>query len=152
MAVDLRLKNRTDQVFSDYTEKFVGNSIVFEGCLLPHKIEARDKQIIRFVSGGRRYIGYELKRDGAYVRGVIRYRPLEKANPGNIALSMAKFDASIGSEAKKRPHKRAVSDSNVEEIRGLSKQGFSKKDIAKKFKIHPTTVYNIVNNKGAYAE
>lgn len=41
---------------------------------------------------------------------------------------------------------------NFEEIRGLSKQGFSKKDIAKKFKIHPKTVYNIVNNKGAYAE
>lgn len=152
MWVELSIKSSFKEVFSDYEEKYIGNSIVFEGCLLPHKEKARDKQVIRFVSGGRRYIGYELKRDGAYVRGVIRYRPLEKANPDNIELSMAKFDASIGSEAKKRPHKRAVSDSNVEEIRGLSKQGFSKKDIAKKFKIHPTTVYNIVNNKGAYAE
>lgn len=68
MAIDLRLKNRTDQVFSDYEESFVGNSIVFEGCLLPHNERARDKQIIRFVSGGRRYIGYELERDGTFVK------------------------------------------------------------------------------------
>lgn len=115
MKIDLGLDKRTDQVFSDYEEKFVGNYIVFEGCLLPHNERARDKKIIRFISGGRRYIGYELKRDGAYVKGVIRYRALAEADPEFIEKSIAKIEAAIGRAPSTRPHTRAVNDAQIEE-------------------------------------
>lgn len=124
MAIDLSLKNRTDQVFSDYEEKFVGNSIVFEGYLLPHNVRARDKQIIRFVSGGRRYIGYELKRDGPYVKGSIRY-------------------------CAYRPF---FTKQDWAKVRLLKSKGIKQVDIAQYFGISEAVVSRIVNKKGVYAE
>lgn len=133
MDIDLSLKNRTDQVFSDYTEKFVGNSIVFEGYLLPHNIEARDKQIIRFIGGGRRYIGYELERDGAYVRGVIMYRPYQ---PEPVSENKGvKLD-----------------DETVKRIRELRKENLSQYKIAEIVGSTQTTVSKVLHRKGAYAE
>ena len=124
MAIDLSLKNRTDQVFSDYEEKFVGNSIVFEGCLLPHNARARDKQIIRFVSCGRRYIGYEIKRDGAYVKGRIKY-----------------YD-----------YRPFFTRKDWEKVRLLNSKGVKQIDIALYFGISQAAVSRIVNKKGVYAE
>ncbi len=124
MAVDLRLKNRTDQVFSDYTEKFVGNSIVFEGYLLPHNVAARDKQIIRFVSGGRRYLSCELERDGAYVKGRIKY-----------------YD-----------YRPFFTRKDWEKVRLLNSKGVKQIDIALYFGISQAAVSRIVNKKGVYAE
>ena len=68
MKIDLGLDKRIDEVFMEYTESFIGNSIVFEGCLLDEYVDAIDYAIIRFVSGGRRYLSYELDREGAYVK------------------------------------------------------------------------------------
>ena len=124
MDIDLSLKNRTDQVFSDYTEKFVGNSIVFEGYLLPHNVAARDKQIIRFISGGRRYLSYELKRDGAYVKGRIRY-------------------------CSYRPF---FTKQDWPKVRLLKSKGLKQVDIAQYFGISEAVVSRIVNKKGVYAE
>lgn len=133
MDIDLSLKNRTDQVFSDYTEKFVGNSIVFEGCLLPHNERARDKQIIRFVSGGRRYLSYELDREGAYVKGVINYKPYQ---PEPISENKGvKLD-----------------DETVKRIRELRKENLSQDKIAEIVGSTQTTVSKVLHRKGAYAE
>lgn len=167
MAIDLRLKNRTDQVFSEYEEKFVGNSIVFEGCLLPHNKKARDKQIIRFVSGGRRYVTYRLDRDGDFVRGWIRYRPADSADPKNIDLSISKMEEAIGQAPNKRPKikaddkvkkpkkpskKRVADDELAKKMQDMYKAGATQVSLAKKFDINKKTVYLIVNKKGAYAE
>ena len=124
MAIDLSLKNRTDQVFSDYEEKFVGNSIVFEGCLLPHNEQARDTQVIRFVSGGRKYLSYELERDGAYVKGRIKY-----------------YD-----------YRPFFTRKDWEKVRLLKSKGIKQVDIAQYFGISDDVVSRIVNRKGAYAE
>ncbi len=133
MAIDLSLKNRTDQVFSSYEEQFVGNSIVFEGCLLPHNARARDKQIIRFVSGGRRYLSYELDREGAYVKGVINYKPYQ---PEPISENKGvKLD-----------------DETVKRIRELRKENLSQYKIAEIVGSTQTTVSKVLHRKGAYAE
>lgn len=152
MAIDLSLKNRTDQVFSDYEEKFVGNSIVFEGYLLPHNQEARDAQVIRFISGGRRCLSYELERDGAYVRGVIRYRALAEADPEFIEKSIAKIEAAIGRAPSTRPHTRAVNDAQIDRIRSMHASGMSQRAIARDIGIHYMIVNKIINKKGAYVE
>lgn len=124
MAMNLSLDKRTDQVFSSYEEQFVGNSIIFKGCLLPHNERARDKQIIRFVSGGRRYIGYELERNGAYVKGRIRY-------------------------CAYRPF---FTRKDWEKVRLLKSKGVKQIDIALYFGISEAAVSRIVNRKGVYAE
>lgn len=124
MAIDLRLDKRTDQVFMEYEESFVGNSIVFEGCLLPHNVRARDKQIIRFVSGGRRYLSYELERDGAYVKGRIKY-----------------YD-----------YRPFFTRKDWEKVRLLNSKGVKQIDIALYFGISQAAVSRIVNKKGVYAE
>ena len=169
MAVKLSLDKRIDEVFSEYKERFVGNSIVFEGCLLPHNERARDKQIMRFVSGGRRYLGYEIKRDGAYVKGVIRYRPLAHRNPRSVEIGLSRMDLAIEQEPKKRPKtkadsddqiktpkkpgkKRAVDDELAVKIRDMYKDGATQVSIAKKFYLNKKTVNLVVNKKGAYAE
>ena len=152
MAIDLSLKNRTDQVFSEYEEQFVGNSIVFEGCLLPHNVRARDTQIVRFVSGGRRYLTYDLDRDGGFVRGVIRYRALDESDPDIIEISIAKIEAAIGRAPRKMPQTRAVNDAQIDKIRLLHAKGLSQRVIARDMDIHYMTVWKIINKKGAYAE
>lgn len=155
MAIDLRLKNRTDQVFSEYEEKFVGNSIVFEGCLLPHNVRARDTQIVRFVSGGRRYLTYDLDRDGGFVRGVIRYRALDETDPESIEKSIAETEHDIAKDnenPKSSGAPRAADDEIVDRIRALYEGGASLRSIAKEFYLSYKTVNFIVNKKGAYAE
>lgn len=66
MKITLGLEKRIDEVFDDYEENFVGNYLYFEGCLLNEYVDAIDYAIIRFVSDGRRYLGYEIDREGAY--------------------------------------------------------------------------------------
>mgnify|MGYP002713975453 CR=1 FL=1 len=133
MAINLRLDKRTDQVFMEYTEAFVGNSIVFEGYLLPHNQEARDAQVIRFVSGGRRYLGYEIDREGAYVKGVINYKPYQ---PEPISENKGvKLD-----------------DETVKRIRELRKENLSQDKIAEIVGSTQTTVSKVLHRKGAYAE
>lgn len=124
MAVNLGLDKRIDEVFSEYEEKYIDNSIVFEGCLLPHNKKARDKQIIRFISGGRRYIGYDLERDGDYVKGKIRYCAF-------------------------RP---SFTRKDWEKVRLLKSKGVKQIDIALYFGISQAAVSRIVNKKGVYAE
>lgn len=124
MDIDLSLKNRTDQVFSSYEEQFVGNAIVFEGCLLPHNQEAKDAQVIRFISGGRRYSSYELERDGAYVKGRIKY-----------------YD-----------YRPFFTRQDWEKVRLLKSKGVKQVDIAHYFGISEAAVSRIVNRKGVYAE
>lgn len=124
MAVSLGLDKRIDEVFSDYSERFVGNSIVFEGCLLTQYEKVKDAYVIRFISGGRRYIGYEIKRDGAYVKGKIRYCAL-------------------------RP---SFTRKDWEKVRLLKSKGIKQVDIAQYFGISACIVSRIVNRKGAYAE
>ena len=124
MAINFSLDKRTDQVFSSYEEQFVGNSIVFEGCLLPHNAKARDAQVIRFISGGRRYLSYELERDGAYVKGRIKY-----------------YD-----------YRPFFTRKDWEKVRLLKSKGVKQIDIALYFGISQAAVSRIVNRKGAYAE
>lgn len=152
MWVELSIKSSVKDVFSDYEEKFVGNSIVFEGCLLPHKIEARDEQVIRFVSGGRKYLSYELERDGAYVKGVIRYRPMPLPKPKSIESCIAKIEAAIGKAPSTRDKRRAADDDQVDKIRLLHDKGVSQRAIARYFGIHYSTISKIINKKGVYAE
>lgn len=124
MAVNLGLDKRIDEVFSEYEEKFVGNSIFFEGYLLDNNELASDTMIIRFISGGRRYIGYELERDGAYLKGWIRYCAYR---PSFTRQDWAK-------------------------VRLLKSKGVKQVDIAQYFGISADVVSRIVNKKGAYAE
>nr|DAU82944.1 MAG TPA: putative transcriptional regulator [Caudoviricetes sp.] len=133
MAINLSLDKRTDQVFSSYEEQFVGNYLYFEGCLLDEYVDAIDYEIIRFVSGGRRYLGYELERDGAYVKGVIRYRPYQ---PEPISENKGvKLD-----------------DETVKRIRELRKENLSQYKIAEIVGSTQTTVSKVLHRKGAYAE
>lgn len=124
MAVNLSLDKRSDEVFSYYEEQFVGNSIVFEGYLLAECEQAIDARVIKFISGGRRYIGYELERDGAYIKGKIRYCAL-------------------------RP---SFTRKDWEKVRLLKSKGIKQVDIAQYFGISADVVARIVNRKGAYAE
>lgn len=150
--IDLRLHKRTDEVFSKYEEMIVSKAIVFEGVLLPHNARASDKQVIWFLSGWSRYVSYELERDGAYVRGWIRYRPAESDDTKNIEQAMSKLEEAIGQVSKKRPQTRAASDEQVDEIRSMHARGMSQRAIARDFGIHYMIVHNIVNRKGAYAD
>ncbi|MBM0046850.1 hypothetical protein JNO63_07065 [Anaerococcus sp. mt242] len=124
MAINLKLHYSFNQVFSSYEERYVGNSIIFEGCLKPHNQEAKDAQVIRFISGGRRYLDYELERDGAYVKGRIRYYAYR---PFFTRQDWAK-------------------------VRLLKSKGVKQVDIAHYFGISEAAVSRIVNRKGAYAE
>lgn len=162
MAVNLRLDKRTDEVFSEYDERIVSKAIVFEGTLLPQNARASDRQVIWFLSGGSRYVSYELERDGAYVKGVIRYRPLQHANPRgiDIAIAIGRLEEVIGEvasdeqvKAPKRPgKKRAVDDELAKTIRDMYRDGETQVSIAKKFYLNKKTVNFVVNKKGAYAE
>lgn len=133
MKIDLGLDKRTDEVFMEYTESFIGNSIVFEGCLLNEYVDAIDYAIIRFVSGGRRYLGYEIDREGAYVKGVINYKPYQ---PEPISENKGvKLD-----------------DETVKRIRELRKENLSQDKIAEIVGSTQTTVSKVLHRKGAYAE
>ena len=133
MKIDLGLDKRIDEVFMEYTESFIGNSIVFEGCLLDEYVDAIDYAIIRFVSGGRRYLGYEIDREGAYVKGVINYKPYQ---PEPISENKGvKLD-----------------DETVKRIRELRKENLSQDKIAEIVGSTQTTVSKILHRKGAYAE
>lgn len=133
MKIDLGLDKRTDEVFMEYTESFIGNSIVFEGCLLDEYVDAIDYAIIRFVSGGRRYLGYEIDREGAYVKGVINYKPYQ---PEPIS--------------EKKGVK--LDDETVKRIRELRKENLSQYKIAEIVGSTQTTVSKVLHRKGAYAE
>lgn len=124
MAINLSLDKRVDEVFSEYEERFVGNSIFFEGYLLAEYEQAIDARVIKFISGGRRYIGYELERDGAYIKGKIRYCAL-------------------------RP---SFTKQDWEKVRLLKSKGIKQVDIAQYFGISADVVSRIVNRKGVYAE
>lgn len=124
MAVNLSLDKRIDEAFSEYEERFVGNSIFFEGYLLDNNERASDTMIIRFISGGRRYIGYDLERDGDYVKGRIRYCAYR---PSFTMQDWAK-------------------------VRLLKSKGVKQVDIAQYFGISAGVVSRIVNRKGVYAE
>lgn len=133
MKIDLGLDKRIDEVFMEYTESFIGNSIVFEGCLLNEYVDAIDYAIIRFVSGGRRYLGYEIDREGAYVKGVINYKPYQ---PEPISENKGvKLD-----------------DETVKRIRELRKENLSQDKIAEIVGSTQTTVSKVLHRKGAYAE
>lgn len=133
MKIDLGLDKRIDEVFMEYTESFIGNSIVFEGCLLNEYVDAIDYEIIRFVSGGRRYLGYEIDREGAYVKGVINYKPYQ---PEPISENKGvKLD-----------------DETVKRIRELRKENLSQYKIAEIVGSTQTTVSKVLHRKGAYAE
>lgn len=152
MAINLKLHYSFNQVFSSYEERYVGNSIIFEGFLLPHNKKARDTQIVRFVSGGRRYLTYDLDRDGVFVRGVIRYGALAESDPESIEVSIAKIEAAIGRAPRKIPQTRAVNDAQIDKIRFFHANGMSQRAIATEMDIHYMTVWKIINKKGAYAE
>ena len=152
MKIDLSLDKRTDEVFSEYEERIVDKAIVFEGTLLPQNAKASDSRVIWFLSGGSRYVSYELDRDGAYVRGWIRYRPAAKSDPKGIEVTISKMEESIGRVSKKRPKTRGASDEQVDKIRAMHANGMSQRAIARDCGIHYTTVGKIVNYKGAYAE
>lgn len=124
MAVNLSLDKRIDEAFSECEERFVGNSIFFEGYLLDNNERASDTMIIRFISGGRRYIGYDLERDGAYVRGRIRY-------------------------CAYRPF---FTKQDWPKVRLLKSKGIKQADTAQYFGISEAVVSRIVNKKGVYAE
>ncbi len=86
MAVNLKLHYSFNQVFSSYEERYLGNSIIFEGCLKPRFANASNFSLIKFVSGGRRYVTYRLDRDNDFVRGVIRYGVLIVLMPEMIRV------------------------------------------------------------------
>ena len=133
MAIDLSLDKRIDEVFMEYTESFVGNYIVFEGYLLAEYEQAIDARIIRFISGGRRYLGYEIDREGAYVKGVINYKPYQ---PEPVSENKGvKLD-----------------DETVKRIRELRKENLSQYKIAEIVGSTQTTVSKVLHRKGAYAE
>lgn len=167
MTRKLTLDLSFNQVFTDYSEVFCGNSMLFEGCLRPCFEGVSNFNLIRFVSGGRRYVTYRLDRDGAYVRGVIRYRALAEADPKNIDLSISKMEEAIGQAPNKRPKikaddkvkkpkkpskKRVADDELAKKMQDMYKAGATQVSLAKKFDINKKTVYLIVNKKGAYAE
>ncbi|WP_262123413.1 helix-turn-helix domain-containing protein [Anaerococcus sp. Marseille-Q5996] len=152
MTRKLTLSLSFNQVFTDYSEVFVGNSLRFEGCLKPCFEGVSNFNLIRFVSGGRRYVTYRLDRDGDFVRGVIRYRALAEADPEFIEVSIAKMEAAIGRAPRKMPQTRAVNDAQIDKIRLLHASGMSQRDIARDMDIHYMTVGRIINRKGAYAE
>ena len=133
MKIDLGLDKRIDEVFMEYTESFVGNYIVFEGYLLAEYEQAIDARIIRFISGGRRYLGYEIDREGAYVKGVINYKPYQ---PDPIS--------------EKKGVK--LDDETVKRIRELRKENLSQYKIAEIVGSTQTTVSKVLHRKGAYAE
>ena len=133
MAIDLSLDKRTDEVFSKYEEKIVDKAIVFEGTLLPNNAKASDSRVIWFLSGGSRYVSYELDRDGAYVKGVINYKPYQ---PEPISENKGvKLD-----------------DETVKRIRELRKENLSQYKIAEIVGATQTTVSKVLHRKGAYAE
>nr|DAM67734.1 MAG TPA: putative transcriptional regulator [Caudoviricetes sp.] len=133
MKIDLGLDKRIDEVFMEYTESFIGNSVVFEGCLLNEYVDAIDYAVIRFVSGGRRYLGYEIDHEGAYVKGVINYKPYQ---PEPISENKGvKLD-----------------DETVKRIRELRKENLSQYKIAEIVGSTQTTVSKVLHRKGAYAE
>lgn len=152
MSKKLTLSLSFNQVFDDYSEVFVGNSLRFEGCLRPCFEGVSNFNLIRFVSGGRRYVTYRLDRDDDFVKGVIRYRALAEADPEFIEVSIAKIEAAIGRAPRKMPQTRAVNDAQIDKIRLLHASGMSQRDIARDMDIHHTTVGKIINKKGAYAE
>lgn len=133
MGIDLNLDQKNDEVFDDYEEMFVGNYLYFEGCLLNEYVDAIDYAVIRFVSGGRRYLGYEIDREGAYVKGVINYKPYQ---PEPIS--------------EKKGVK--LDDETVKRIRELRKENLSQYKIAEIVGSTQTTVSKVLHRKGAYAE
>lgn len=164
---NLTLNLSFNEVFDDFSEVFVGNSLRFEGCLKPCFEGVSNFSLIKFVSGGRRYLTYDLDRDGVFVRGWIRYRPAEFADPKNIDLSISKMEEAIGQAPNKRPKikaddkvkkpkkpskKRVADDELAKKMQDMYKAGATQVSLAKKFDINKKTVYLIVNKKGAYAE
>lgn len=168
MKIDLGLDKRIDEVFSEYEERIVDKAIVFEGTLLPQNARASDSRVILFLSGGSRYVSYELERDGAYVKGWIRYRSAAKSDPKGINLAITKMEEAIGQAPKKRPKtraasdkvknpkkpgkKRAADDELAKKMQDMYKAGATQVSLAKRFDINKKTVCLIVNKKGAYAE
>lgn len=133
MKITLGLDQNIDEVFGDYEENFVGNYLYFEGYLLDEYVDAIDYGVIRFVSGGRRYLGYEIDRDGAYVKGVINYKPYQ---PEPISENKGvKLD-----------------DETVKRIRELRKENLSQDKIAEIVGSTQTTVSKVLHRKGVYAE
>lgn len=156
MTRKLSLNLSFNEVFDDYREVFVGNSLRFEGCLRPCFEGVSNFNLIRFVSGGRRYVTYRLDRDDDFVRGVIRYGALDEADPRNIDRAISKMEEAIGEVPKKRPKrsgkKRVADDELAKKMQDMYKAGATQVSLAKKFDINKKTVYLIVNKKGAYAE
>lgn len=155
MTRKLSLDLSFNQVFDDYSEVFVGNSLRFEGCLKPCFANASNFSLIKFVSGGRRYVTYRLDRDDDFVKGVIRYRALDEADPEFVENSIAEIEHDIAKDnenPKSSGAPRAADDEMVDRIRALYEGGASIRSIAKEFYLSYKTVNFIVNRKGAYAE
>lgn len=133
MAVNLKLYYSFNQVFSSYEERYLGNSIIFEGCLKPRFANASNFSLIKFVSGGRRYVTYRLDRDGDYFNGSITYRPYE---PEPVSENRG----------------RRLNDDVVKKIKELKKEGLPQTKIADIVGVGRSSVHSVVNKKGAYAE
>ena len=143
MARKLSLVLSFNQVFNDYREVFVGNSMLFEGCLKPAFTNASNFSLIKFVNGGRRYVTYRLDRDDDFVRGSITYRPYD---PESVSENQG---IRMDDETNKRIR---LDDETIKRIRKLRKENLSQVEIAKKVESSQTTVSNVLNKKGAYAE
>lgn len=143
MTKKLTLNLSFNQVFDDYSEVFVGNSLRFEGCLRPCFEGVSNFNLIRFVSGGRRYVTYRLDRDGDFVRGSITYRPYD---PESVSENQG---IRMDDETNKRFR---LDDETIKRIRKLRKENLSQVEIAKKVGSSQTTVSNVLKKKGAYAE
>lgn len=133
MAIKLKLSKSFGDVFSSYTERYKGNYIFFEGEIKKGYKTVTNGQLIRFISGGRRYMDYKLERDGTHFKGWVRYYPYKPC------------------EDKRSCKGRKLSKATIDEIRDLYKQGYSKVEIAAITGVSRPSVSKITNNKGCYS-
>ncbi len=62
----------SEEVFSEYQEEFIDNSVFFTGRLKTCYKDMTDKELIEAVDGGRLNKGYDLTRNGLRVEGFVK--------------------------------------------------------------------------------
>lgn len=121
-------------VFKNYQEKWYKDRLIFSGELNEMFSDAHEDDIIRFISGGRKYKECSLTRCENDIEGWILHYSYEELNTltnyhnGRIKIS----------------HKLA------NEVRQLYKEGLTQKTIAQDVGISESTIYAIINHKGRF--
>lgn len=142
----IRLYYSTKAVFKAYSERLTIKSTSFSGVLRDVYADENDDVLIYFIAGGRTPLAYDLKRDGAKVRGKIYFNDLDLDNPDDTIKGLGKVDVYWNGKKKTKSKKsrgscKKLSDRDMEKVRLLRDKGVRVADIAKYFGVHIDTVF-----------